>query len=119
MSRSPGAWPSTRSKPAMRRSEEVTSVLLSGLRILRREPLHAALSIVPLVIGTAAATAIFAVIFGVLFRPLPYGDADSMVSIAEAQPGRSGQSTVASANLERLSRANTFGPVSAFSYSEY
>jgi putative ABC transport system permease protein len=51
------------------------------LRKLRKNPGFAALAIITLALGTGANTATFTVIDSVLIRPLPFCDADRLVSI--------------------------------------
>src|SRR6185503_12618306 len=48
-------------------------------RSLRRTPVFTVAASLTLIIGLAAAFAIFAIVNGVLLRPLPYGDADRLV----------------------------------------
>ncbi len=89
-------------------------------RQLRREPLYAVTMIATLAIGIAAAAAIFAVVRGVVLRPLPYENADAIVALQEYQPAqRRDQTGVASANFSRLQRTRSFVAVSGFNYSEY
>ena len=98
----------------------VVDGLRDAARQLRREPLYAATMIATLAIGIAAAAAIFAVVRGVVLRPLPYENADAIVTLQEYQPTqRRDQTAVASANLSRLQRTRSFVAVSGFNYSEY
>lgn len=54
--------------------------LIFGVRLLRRAPTFAAISaLVALGIGTT--TAIFSVVYGVMLRPLPYGEPERLVTI--------------------------------------
>jgi putative ABC transport system permease protein len=54
-----------------------------GLRVLRRNPTFAAVSILTLALGIAASTAIFSVVYGVLLRPLPYENPGQIVQVWE------------------------------------
>jgi hypothetical protein len=58
-----------------------------GLRPIRRAPIAAAAVIATLAIGVGATTAIFAIINAVVIRPLPYPDADRLISLSHAAPG--------------------------------
>jgi putative ABC transport system permease protein len=94
--------------------------LRDAARQLRHEPLYAAVMIGTLSIGIAAAGAIFAVVRGVILRPLPYQNSDAIVTVQEFQPAkRRDQTTVASANVPRLASARALVATSAFNYSEY
>ena len=53
--------------------------LKHSLRSLRRTPVFTVTAALTLIIGLAAAIAIFAVVNAVLLRPLPYGSADRLV----------------------------------------
>jgi len=57
----------------------VSSVVRPAWRSLRRSPAFTVTASLTLVIGIGAAVAIFALVNGVLLRPLPYGDPDRLV----------------------------------------
>jgi len=57
-----------------------------AVRSLRRNPAFAAVTILTLAIGIAAATAMFTVARAVLLRPLPYPEPDRLVEISEVNP---------------------------------
>ena len=56
-----------------------SAVLKPAWRSLRRSPAFTATASLTLIIGIGAAVAIFALVNGVLLRPLPYGDPDRLV----------------------------------------
>jgi putative ABC transport system permease protein len=53
-----------------------------ALRSHRKRPTVAILAVVTLALGVGASTAIFSVVNGVVFKPLPYRDAQQLVSVA-------------------------------------
>ena len=61
--------------------ERVSSDLSFALRMIRRNAGFAAAAIATLALGTGATTAIFAVVNGVLIRPLPYPDPDALIAV--------------------------------------
>ena len=65
-------------------------------RSWRRRPGFALGAVLVLALGLGAATAMFSAVDRILFRPLPYGDADRLVNVGIAFPGveRPGQSQV-------------------------
>lgn len=61
-------------------------------RGLRRTPAFSAAAILTLAIGICATTAVFSVVYGVLFRPLPYPNGDRLVQVVQLPPSRGGGS---------------------------
>src|SRR5207302_9078424 len=59
--------------------ETIAQDLRHAIRSLRRSPAFTVTAVVTLVIGVGAAVAIFAVVNGVLLRPLPYRDPERLV----------------------------------------
>src|SRR5262245_54599430 len=57
----------------------ISSVIRPAWRSLRRSPAFTVTASVTLIIGIGAAVAIFALVNGVLLRPLPYGDPERLV----------------------------------------
>ncbi len=72
-----------------------------------------------LVLGIGATTALFSVVDTVLLKPLPYPNADRLVSLLEASPSKSKkQSLIAPARLEDWNRmSRSFESIAGF-YSE-
>jgi predicted permease len=91
------------------------NALLYDLRIaargLRRSPGFTVVAAVTLALGIGATTAVFSVVYGVLFRPLPFPSADRLVQIIQLveqpeaspprAPSRSGLTHNQFANIER------------------
>lgn len=61
--------------------------LRHALRSLWRRPTFTFAAIVTLALGLGANTAIFSVLNGVLLKPLPYADAERLISMNHAAPG--------------------------------
>ncbi|MCB1034299.1 MAG: ABC transporter permease [Acidobacteria bacterium] len=57
------------------------------LRGLVRSPLVAVVAVLTLAVGIGAAVAVFSVVHGVLLKPLPFEDADRLVSISHEASG--------------------------------
>jgi putative ABC transport system permease protein len=60
------------------------------LRRLKRAPTFTAIALVTLALGIGATTAIFSVVEGVLIKPLPYPQAESLVGVWHTAPGMKG-----------------------------
>ncbi|HEX7122555.1 MAG TPA: ABC transporter permease [Gemmatimonadaceae bacterium] len=77
-------------------------------RSLRRTPAFTVTAILTLVIGIGAMVAIFALIHGVLLRPLPYGDSERLVTVSHRLPPLSieaaGQTSGLHFTYQRLAR---------------
>lgn len=59
-----------------------------ALRLLRRQPAFAGVAILTLALGIGATTAVYTIVNGVLFRPLPYRDPSRLVSLLYGHQGR-------------------------------
>ena len=65
----------------------IASTLRPAWRSLRRAPAFTVAASATLVLGIGAAVAIFALVNGVLLRPLPYGEPDRLVGAWHDMPG--------------------------------
>jgi putative ABC transport system permease protein len=63
-----------------------------ALRLLRRDPLFTGIAVVTVALGVAATVLVFSLVNAVLLRPLPYAEADRLVTVIDryAQYGRGG-----------------------------
>jgi putative ABC transport system permease protein len=59
-----------------------------GVRLMRRTPGFAAAAILTIALGIGATTAMFSVVYGVLLKPLPYGEPDRLVNYWSTAPKR-------------------------------
>jgi predicted permease len=57
-----------------------------ALRSLLRVPVFTAAVVVTIALGVGATTAVFSVVYGVLYRPLPYPQADRLVALWGTRP---------------------------------
>lgn len=62
-----------------------------ALRLLRREPGYVALAVLGIALGVGATTTLFSVTYGVLLKPLPWRQPDSLVRLEERRGGRTGR----------------------------
>jgi predicted permease len=58
-----------------------------AVRLLRRQPGHALLTILTMALGIGATTVLFSVAYGVLMRPLPWPNASRIVVLKETRGG--------------------------------
>src|SRR5262245_53287371 len=61
--------------------------LRSAIRALAAHPAFTAAAVLTLALGIGANTAIFTAVYGVLLKPLPYGEPDRLVRISETKRG--------------------------------
>ena len=64
----------------------LTQDLRFGFRMLQKSPGFSLVVILTLALGIGATTAIFSVVYGVVLRPLPFGDSERLVSIWTRTP---------------------------------
>jgi putative ABC transport system permease protein len=92
--------------------------LRMALRSLARQRSFTLAALATLAVGIAATTAMFAVVYGVLLRPLPYPDADRLVQVSEVVPG--GTPAISGPVISTLSlhawepHRRTVGPIAHF-----
>lgn len=85
-----------------------------GARILLKRPAFTAITVITLALGIGACTAIFSVVDAVLLRPLPYRDADRIVSLKEIN-GNGQQNTFAEPNfIDVRERTRSFAGVAEY-----
>ena len=84
-----------------------------GVRLLRRKPGFTAVAVITLALGISATTAIFSVVYGTFFAPLPYRQADRLVMVWEHF--RDERVPVSAANyVEWRRRATAFSDLNAW-----
>lgn len=85
-----------------------------GVRQLVKAPAFSLVAILTLTLGIGASSAIFSVVNGVLLRPLPFPEADSLVRVHEVVP-QYGRFSVAPANfLDWRTQATVFERIAAY-----
>jgi putative ABC transport system permease protein len=72
--------------PGMAVLSGMATSLRYALRALKRTPVFTGAAILTLVLGTGSVAAMFAIVYGVLLAPLPYGQPDRLVSVELQTP---------------------------------
>ncbi len=93
--------------------------LKHSLRALRRSPGFAAAAVLTLALGLGANTAIFSVVNGLLLRPLPFHDADRLVSVWGWKPEIGREAASAPDFLDWRTGASAFAGLAASSPTNY
>ena len=70
-----------------------------GLRQLRARPRVAAVAVLLLAVGVGGSTAAFSLVQGLLFRPLPYPDSETLVGVGRASRERPGDPLLSDSEL--------------------
>jgi len=78
--------------------------LTCGFRLLRHAPGFALAGILIVALGVGTTTAIFSVVFGVMFRPLPYPEPGRLVALWSRTPATSGRVRINPADQRDLVR---------------
>ena len=90
--------------------------LKHGLRGLKRAPGFAAMAILTLALGVAAATTIFSVVSGVVLAPLPFRAPDRLVQIFETNQRTDSFTTSEPTFLDLRTQTRTLADAAAFRY---
>ena len=88
-----------------------------GLAALRREPLFAAVAVGVLALGIGANTAMFSLVDGVLFKPMPFPNPERIVRVWETPTPNNENSTTTRTFLELKRQSRSFEALSAESLS--
>jgi putative ABC transport system permease protein len=87
--------------------ETLTQDIRYGVRILAKHKAFTAVAVLTLALGIGANTAIFSVVNELLLRPLPFRDADRVVTLWEVTPEGRHQNTTSRANFRAWKNQNT------------
>jgi len=90
-----------------------------SLRALARTPSFVIVAALTLAIGIGATTTIFSVVDGVLLRPMPYKDADRLVTIFEKAPNFSRMSVSYPDYLDWIKAQTSFDSIAVFRGQSY
>ncbi len=86
--------------------ETLARNLRHAARALRKAPAFSATVIATLALGIGANSAVFSAVYAIVLRPLPFPDADRLVTVAQLN-SKAGGSFVGPVRLEEWNRLNT------------
>ncbi len=86
----------------------------SAIRRLAGDRAFTAAALVTLALGIGANTAMFGIVYGLLLRPLPYPDPESIVRVGEAFGPRADASMLGNRSISRLEEAESFEHLAAY-----
>ena len=91
-----------------------------GLRMLRKSPGFTMVVVLTLALGIGATTAIFSVVYGIVFRPLPYHNPKRLVAVWTRLPDEGGRGRVSMPDFKDWHLQNTvFEELAAYGYNRY
>ena len=80
-----------RTTSVLRGTTGILHDLRYAVRLIRREPGHAATAVIAIALGIGATTTLFSVTYGVLLKPLPWSEPERLVRLEERRGGRTGR----------------------------
>ena len=93
---------------------DFVSDLRYAARVLRQNPVFAAIAMVTLALGIGGTTVIFSVLDAVLLRPLPYRDPDRLVSVATYFPSVKLETLTSADYAEFARESHVFESIAAY-----
>ena len=100
--------------------ETLVQDLRYGVRMLAKHKAFTSVAVITLALGVGANTAIFSVVNELLLRPLPYRDAERVVTLWEVTPEGRHQNTTSRANFRAWqSQSTSYQYMAAFTDQRY